>query len=717
ESLRKYPCGDEHTPSPIASLVPIPAVAVVTAPVRLTAVAVATEMNNTVVFLGDRLGRLHKVFLKSLTEAQEFSALTVQPGSPIGKDLFLDPSGNYLYVLTSSQVTKVPVAECWRYPNCTSCLAAQDPYCGWCVLDGRCSRKLECVRHQEANHWLRFYDANGQCLSVQSKIPANLSREEQAEVTLTLDRLPNLKPGEGLKCSFGEEVTPAVIVGKQLTCWSPSPERLPGNDPGKGAVRMELAVRFADVTVVSTEFVFYDCSAMTNLHPLSPCQACVTSAWSCKWCARQHRCLDNAACGSEVTLFNQNDHEAAMSGPDHCPYVEWMEGSTLIPVGHERALKLIGWNLDLLESKDLEYQCVLEMENYLLKLKADVQRDTQHPGMYNITCQAEKFHYSAARMEYEVSVYVQTGGSTRIDSRTELKVTLYDCAIGQSDCSRCQVTDGRLGCVWCGGEVPACMYRESCPAQVVQSCPLPRIEQVWPLTAPPEGGVALTITGTDLGQRVADIEHGVEAAGLPCIVDPAKYRASARIVCRVSASDRELSGPVKVTVRGRAPVISSHTFTYQEPDPRSLSPTRGPLAGGTTLTLRGSKLLTGSQSDISVFVGDLPCHIVGNVEFDRLLCRTSPSNQTEELRVSLQYGQARKVLEHVYEYTSNPQLTGAEPTSSYFGGGREIHVQGQDLTIVQDPRLQVWLDPSVRERREESRTSQPIGEITTQDRQ
>ncbi|XP_072350569.1 plexin-B1-like, partial [Scyliorhinus torazame] len=135
ESTKRYPCGYEHTPSPIASNIPVEAVAALTDSIQLTAVAVASDMNNTILFLGDRLGKLHKVFLRSRSEARMFGSVTIQPGSPINRDLFLDPEGDHVYVLTSTQITKVPVAECSRYSNCTSCLDARDPYCGWCVLD------------------------------------------------------------------------------------------------------------------------------------------------------------------------------------------------------------------------------------------------------------------------------------------------------------------------------------------------------------------------------------------------------------------------------------------------------------------------------------------------------------------------------------------------------------------------------------------------------
>ncbi len=36
-----------------------------------------------------------------------------------------------------TQLEKRPVAECEKHLDCQSCLLAHDPYCGWCVLEGK----------------------------------------------------------------------------------------------------------------------------------------------------------------------------------------------------------------------------------------------------------------------------------------------------------------------------------------------------------------------------------------------------------------------------------------------------------------------------------------------------------------------------------------------------------------------------------------------------
>lgn len=69
-TVKAYPCGSDHTPSPMASRESQEAKAVLEmSSYRLTAVAVSGREGHSIVFLGDTKGMLYKVSLPILHKA------------------------------------------------------------------------------------------------------------------------------------------------------------------------------------------------------------------------------------------------------------------------------------------------------------------------------------------------------------------------------------------------------------------------------------------------------------------------------------------------------------------------------------------------------------------------------------------------------------------------------------------------------------------------
>lgn len=69
-TVKAYPCGSDHTPSPMASRKSQEAKAVLEMfSYRLTAVAVSVRERHSIAFLGDTKGTLHKVTLPILRNA------------------------------------------------------------------------------------------------------------------------------------------------------------------------------------------------------------------------------------------------------------------------------------------------------------------------------------------------------------------------------------------------------------------------------------------------------------------------------------------------------------------------------------------------------------------------------------------------------------------------------------------------------------------------
>ncbi|XP_036082883.1 plexin-B3 isoform X2 [Rousettus aegyptiacus] len=696
DSPDSYPCGDEHTPSPIAGRQPLEAGPLLQLMQPISAVAALQVDGHMVAFLGDTQGQLHKVFLNGSQSQVYHSQQVGPPGSAISPDLLADSSGSHLYVLTAQQVDRVPVAACPQFPDCTSCLQAQDPLCGWCVLQGRCTRKGQCGRAAQPNQWLWSYEEDGHCLHVQSLLPAHYPRQKQGQVTLSVPRLPTLAADEYFHCAFGDYNSLAYVEGPNVTCVTPPQEELPPNPSGTDHVTLSLVLMFEDVAVAATNFSFYNCSAIQVLEVASPCRACVGSLWRCHWCPQSSLCVYGEHCPEgEMTIYSTQEADFQVRGPGACPQVESLAGPLLVPVGWESRLALRVRNLQHFRGLPASYHCWLELPGDLQELPASLEEMTEDTGL--IYCQAQQFHPSMAQLELPVPIYVTRGKEQRLDNARTLHVTLYDCAVGHSDCSHCQAANGSLGCLWCSDGQPACRYGPLCPPGAVELlCPMPSIDTIEPLTGPPEGGLALTILGSNLGRDFADVQDAVSVAGQPCSPDHSLYRTSARIVCVTSPAPNGTTGPIQVAIKSRPPGVSTQHFTYQDPVLLSLSPRWGPRAGGTQLTIHGQHLQTGGN--IRAFVGSQPCLIQEPVCPEAIVCHTMPQASPGEAMVRVVFGHAQRTLWAIpFRYTANPQLLAAEPSVSFRGGGRLIRVRGKDLDVVQRPLLSVWLEATAEE--------------------
>uniref|UniRef100_A0A667XCA5 Plexin-B1 n=1 Tax=Myripristis murdjan TaxID=586833 RepID=A0A667XCA5_9TELE len=1039
-TLDAYPCGSDHTPSPMASRMAVEAETILDSPsARLTAVAVSVRAGHTIAFLGDSKGNLHKVFLGPNGEVEEYSVISVQQNSVISPDLILDQNEEHLFIMTSTMLQKRPVAECQQHGDCHSCLLAHDPYCGWCVLEGRCVLQSECARGAQPGQWLWSFDMEQQCLAIQEMNPSNISREESRMISLSALGLPVLEEGESYSCFFDDSQSPATITKTGVTCHSPDTQEVPPVPPGQDFVTVTLSLRFGGVTVTERDFTFYDCTAVKQLSGSMPCRGCVLSRWGCNWCVHQHMCTHKPTCEEGVIIYNQhfklptsapptthspqiattraatpratttvapttttlpatttttttttttvatttttttttteapttvattqepttvpttttppttaspepttvpttalppgppstlppttpapvtspspeviigeeetqteaaelvivseggaedpavtpgdvkidlapvatatdgqigdlepmtplmipapesvpleealslpepptqasprfplptpfplnepddsdpsfyldptrsptplpsqdpqppteaaggaadpevllwpaeekvddqaevatapeNDTStfsaaAVLSGDgevDHappayprlldadseldyqydpadaflpgdegsyvswgssaCPCVEKVQGSPLLPVQVERKITLLARNLHLYQDKDLDYECVLVIEGQTVVVDAYVEMDEMNPSVFDITCQLHQYSYSAPLEEYNAMVYVKRRDTFHVDSAPYLYVTLYNCSVGRSDCSRCHTADQKYGCVWCGGAQASCLYSDSCSEPIEQTCPAPVIHTIEPLSSLLEGGTVVTISGSNLGQKAEDILHSVTVAGVPCTVIPSLYEISSRIVCRTKASGGEKVGQVSVEVSGGQFGLSTQRFSYQDPFVMGVSPERGPKAGGTSLTITGRNLLTGRPTDLAVTVGGVPCNIVLDVQESSVVCVTGSSNKTGDHRVTLHYGSSQRHLHSAtYRYTSNPNVTHASPAKSFLDGGRLIYVWGHNLDVVQEPRMVVTVSPfesiSQTKRRKRKRRRRRSGEL------
>ncbi|XP_017260716.1 plexin-B3, partial [Kryptolebias marmoratus] len=132
----------------------------------------------------------------------------------------------------------------------------------------------------------------------------------------------------------------------------------------------------------------------------------------------------------------------------------------------------------------------------------------------------------------------------------------------------------------------------------------------------------------------------------------------------------------------------------QDPQLVDLVPDKGPVSGGTRLTIKGQQLLTGQKLDLSAFLGSYPCYILNEVNDSQLVCETSSSNQTLSASVRVFFGKAERTVPNItFRYLDDPVITDATPAESFYAGGRVIMVTGRNLDGVQQPKISVGVEP------------------------
>ncbi|GLD48245.1 plexin-B2-like protein, partial [Lates japonicus] len=307
--------------------------------------------------------------------------------------------------------------------------------------------------------------------------------------------------------------------------------------------------------------------------------------------------------------------------PGSCPQFESPE-TLLIPVGFQIPISFEGRNLGIYMGQRFAIGTEL--------MKHSEEGSHQWKGQSSNS----QFAYDK-QQEVNVSFHIKDRDTERkIDST--LTVVLYNCS------------------------------RELCPSQQPAQCPNPEITDIVPHFGPLNGRISVTIKGSNMGIKKEDIKK-ITVAGVDCNHQADRYSVSTSVVCEIGPMRRvsppfdlpvesTKSGPVYIEVEGGRSGTSHVNFTYRDPIPVAVKPMKGPMAGGTVITIRGEDLDTGTKDDVTVTIGGVTCEVLSFGK--NITCKTGKFRAPSDLlTVTVKYGaDTTKDIQTAYQYTENPKF-------------------------------------------------------------
>ncbi|XP_021370944.1 plexin-A1-like isoform X3 [Mizuhopecten yessoensis] len=665
-----------------------------------TSIALSTTTDFTVAFLGTNQGDIKKIVITSNLNATEYDQthhtdLTIDPGSSINKDMQLDPTNQYLFTMSEKTVAMLRVENCQRHSSCQECLSSQDPYCGWCTLENRCTVRSLCT-NPDIDRW-----ANGQvgnCITIMDTSPPSASASVVIKVHLSILKLPRMT---NYSCVFALDAGPWSVPAERwsygLTCQTPNVTNfvLLFGEAGHRDIKLSINSTETGKLFVSKNFTFYNCESFKS------CSPCTDNRWSCDWCIYENKCLYNSGnCDPRGIIVSRNETdddnstEVASSirysgegrrGPNHCPRVDRSKTEPVyIPNMKAKPITIRGFNFPERLPGMEGYRSEIRIPDTLTTVRAHCDRlDSEI-----IRCHIPERNYVFKTGKFQADLRIFFGNNTEVENDAT-QVTIYSCTkLGNGDCSYCkymQHHEIQLDCAWCQG---TCEYREFCAdtrAQIWSSgdtCPPPRIHSIDPNNGTKMGGTRVTLTGHNLGTEFKDIQNNVSIAGVPCRPIKELYRPSKIIVCVIGPSDHgDKSGGVTVLTY----VFNKIIFHYLSPSIEKVTPAHGPKSGGSSITVKGLHLNAGNN--ISISINNRTCQIIGHVGQRSVTCTTPPSPQTgdEMIRASIDGNDIYGSL--MFRYYDDPTIKSISPVRSFFSGGRNITVTGTNFTCIQRPRM------------------------------
>ncbi|MFK0278195.1 putative Ig domain-containing protein [Ensifer sp. NPDC090286] len=201
--------------------------------------------------------------------------------------------------------------------------------------------------------------------------------------------------------------------------------------------------------------------------------------------------------------------------------------------------------------------------------------------------------------------------------------------------------------------------------------PPPTVTSISPTSGPTAGGTTVILTGTNFSGATAVTFGATPAAGFTVI-------SGTQITATAPANAAGTFDIRVTTVGGTSATSAADQYTYVAPPTvTSVTPTSGPMAGGTTVILTGTNF---SGATAVTFGGTVASGFTVNSATQ--ITVTSPAHfaGTVDIRVTTAGGTSATSAADQFTYVPSPTVTSVSPTNGSTAGGTSVVVTGTNFS-------------------------------------
>jgi hypothetical protein len=195
--------------------------------------------------------------------------------------------------------------------------------------------------------------------------------------------------------------------------------------------------------------------------------------------------------------------------------------------------------------------------------------------------------------------------------------------------------------------------------------PPPTVTAIAPVSGPATGGTSVTITGTGFLSGASVLIGGTAATGV-------SVTSSTSITAVTPAHSAGTVNVVVTNTDGQSGTLTNG-FTYNPaPTVTSISPTFGPIGGGTAVTITGAGFVSGA----SVTIGGTAATGTSVVSATSITA-TSAGHAAATVNVVVTNADGQSgTLSNGFTYNGPPTVTAISPTAGAIGGGTAVTITG-----------------------------------------